>query len=339
MAEISQRPGVYSQYTLSSAYGRGMPQGAALVAAKGTQEETGKLNSFTNLRELKEWAGYQAESPCHKAGALLLEQGVGKVFLFTLGEDTAPLAEQAAALKEIGAIVTDIVDEAVLKKLAMEEGELASGQLGRIVFTGAETVEASIQLAGKVASARCCLCYPPMAIGEKESSLYTAAAFAAKVLLSESPAHTLNWVELEGVICSKTLTEDEINRLIAGGVTPFENWQGRVQCIRAVTTGTVAEKGMKSLNTVLIIDHVMAYLRENLTLLLKNSRGRTLGKDAIAAQAAVLLGNKQDEGLITYFETPVAAASLEDPSVCVLTVGFQTAAVVDIIRIDATIRI
>lgn len=339
MSAISQRPGVYSRHTVSLAAGRAVPQGAALVAAKGSAEEKGRLDGFSSLAALKEWEGFREDSPCHRAGALLLEQGVGKVYLFTVEEDYTPSVKAAESLWDIGAVVTDCVHGGTLRQFAQEERELSGGQLGRVVFSGTQTVEDSLRLAEETASSRCCLCYPPMEKEGEAKALYTAAAFAARVLALESPAYTLNWMELEGVDCPASPAEEEINRLILGGVTPFENWQGKAQCVRAVTTGVKAEQGLKSLNTLLIVDHVMAYLRENLTLLLKNSRGKALGAQAIASQAAVLLGNKQDEGLLTSFEPPTAAASPEDPTVCALRVGFQAATVVDIIRIDAVIRI
>ena len=339
MSVISQRPGVYSRYTVSLAAGRAVPKGAALVAAKGSAEEKSRLDSFSSLSALKGWEGFREDSPCHQAGALLLEQGVGKVYLFTVEEDYAPSVAAAEKLWDIGAVVTDCTQKEVLRQFAQEARELSGSQLGRAVFSGAETVEDSLRLAEETASSRCCLCYPPMERKGEKKSLYTAAAFAARVLTLESPAYTLNWMELEGVTCPDSPTEEEVNQLILGGVTPFENWQGKVQCIRAVTTGVHREQGMKSLNTLLIVDHVMAYLRENLTALLKSGRGKPLGGEAIASQAAVLLSNKQDEGLLTAFEPPTVSASPEDPTLCILRVGFQAATVVDIIRIDAAVRI
>lgn len=69
--------------------------------------------------------------------------------------------------------------------------------------------------------------------------------------------------------------------------------------------------------------------------------GKRVGfsQDSVVSQAAVVLDEKKQQGLITSFEPPVAYVQKEDPSVCVVELEFDLAAVFSRIYLTAHISI
>jgi hypothetical protein len=135
------------------------------------------------------------------------------------------------------------------------------------------------------------------------------------------------------------LPEFDVQRLIARGVSVFENIAGSVECVRAVTTRTQPDLSLRPLNSILIIDDVMRSLRAGLGSLLRGMRVGLITHDSISAQAAIILAAKRDEGILQSFEPPVVRTSAEDPSVCVVQLSFGVAHIVEQIHVNAHIRV
>ncbi|MEG1779156.1 MAG: hypothetical protein RR263_03570 [Oscillospiraceae bacterium] len=346
MNNNSQRPGVYSDYSVTPSLGRGVKVGTGAIVARG-KGESAAMQTFTSLTQLMGNTAYTSGSTVLLAAELMFKSGVSKVYTISLGNSTdipTTAAYKTAftslcSIADIGAIVTDCNDSVTLKAALAEIKQAGSGNTPRLIYGGGVGTTEVTTLAAALNNERCIICYPPTKVGIQTAAIFTAASFAAQVLTLQSPIYTLNWVELPYVNCEITLTETEVDTLINAGVTPFETKQGTTECIRAVTTASQEDKTLKSVNTILIIDHVMSYIRDNLEILLKDGKGRAMSADSIASQAAVLLSNKQDEGLISSFELPIVTASPDDPSVCTAQLAFKVSTVVSIIRIQATIRV
>lgn len=92
------------------------------------------------------------------------------------------------------------------------------------------------------------------------------------------------------------------------------------------------------MNTVMMIDDIIRSVRERLSSLLKGST-ILFSQDSVASQAAVVLDQKQQEGMVTSFEPPVVYVQPDDPSVCVVELEFYLASVFSQIYLTAHISI
>ena len=127
---------------------------------------------------------------------------------------------------------------------------------------------------------------------------------------------------LEGIEQLEPLSEQEIETLLGDGVTVLEMADGQAECIRCVTTrtrtGNEEDRTFSSVNVVMMIDEIIRAVRERLS---------------------EVLDEKKQQGLITSFEPPVAYVQKEDPSVCVVELEFDLAAVFSRIYLTAHISI
>ena len=138
------------------------------------------------------------------------------------------------------------------------------------------------------------------------------------------------------------MSEQEIETLLGDGVTVLEMADGQAECIRCVTTrtrtGNEEDRTFSSVNVVMMIDEIIRAVRERLSEMLKGKRVG-FSQDSVVSQAAVVLDEKKQQGLITSFEPPVAYLQKEDPSVCVVELEFDLAAVFSRIYLTAHISI
>ncbi len=348
MSTISQRPGVYSSYTVSSLYAPSRnARGAAVIAASGTAGSQGV--EITTLAQL-EGAFSQEDGALYTAVRLLLASGVPKVFCIGLGQN--PDAQQyTAALellksrKDCYGILCDSALAAVHTAFAgyLEEG--AQSQREQLAFFGIGEGEDALTAAQSANQERMIFTAGSAgAFGLEKSPLVPAAAVAAAVLTCEDVSLSFCYRELpllEGL--SPVFTEEEIDELLLGGVTVLEESAGQAQIIKCVTSRTATDgqtdRSFAAVNTILVIDEVMAALRSRLTALLKGGRNNAATRESIASQAVVCLAGFVEEGKLDSYEKPLCSQSEEDPSVCVVQVAFRIAHVIHQIVVDAKIQI
>jgi len=191
------------------------------------------------------------------------------------------------------------------------------------------------------------LCCPALEIaggtpeeGAQPQAIYGACALAAAVLSAPSPVSNFDGLALEGLHLPEPLPEDEIQRLIGAGVCVFEQVGDVVELIRAVSTHTRVEGGgslLRSLNTVLIIDDVMAGIRGALKGKLSGSGKVSL--ESLRDLVAVGLRGKQDDGIIMSFALPRVRPKEGDPSVALVEISFRAAHLLSQIHLTANIRV
>lgn len=186
------------------------------------------------------------------------------------------------------------------------------------------------------------LCCQAGSDGETESSVILTAAALAAMLVGSEPMDNLHGKVLESLTVIDPLEEQEVESLLGSGVTVLESLDGAVSCIRCVTsrtlTGGEEDRTFASVNTVMMIDDIIRSVRERLSSLLKGST-ILFSQDSVASQAAVVLDQKQQEGMVTSFEPPVVYVQPDDPSVCVVELEFYLASVFSQIYLTAHISI
>lgn len=327
---VSERPGVYSSYEVSSAlYGSGTGRGVgvAAVAAGGTKGTVSLITSYADAAAL-----YGGSSNLTALVRVLLENGAPVVYAVpVVVSGTAAKADYQAAFaalmerSEIGFMVCDSRDETIHAAMlaAIAAGEEQSKYRIGIVEAGGAAASL-VTLAGKMNSERMVLVGIPAAQG-------TAGAYAAAVagvLAGQTdPALPLGGAVLSGVEAPTTRYSDsDVGALIRGGVTPIEAQGGTVSVIRGVTsrttTGGVADATWRELSTILIVDDVLPTVRDSLKTRFARSKNTAQTRGAIRTQVAIELENKKAGEIIEDYGNVTVTADEEDPTVCRVQFSF-----------------
>ena len=238
-------------------------------------------------------------------------------------------------------MICDAAETADLEALDASVRKSSLDMRERIAFAGRALPSQAIADARHVNSERLVLCCPAAASGQsgEADAIFPAAAMAGRVLAQNDPSYNWNGESVSVLSDCVKLAEEDIQSLIAAGVTVFEDREG-VRCVRAVTTKTLsggaADLSMRPLGAILTIDEVISSIRRSLEARLSGVR---LSHESIASQIVVQLSAHLDEGLLSGFDSPVVYASGEDPSVCVAELGFQIAHALSQIHISAHIKL
>ena len=264
---------------------------------------------------------------------MLLNVGVSGVYAVPLTVDGSQAGEELyeGALRKLceikrgGVILCDSTKPEVLHKLK-EQVELASQNERERLAVGCVAKEQAAQTAKSLNCERMVLCCQKA--GMKEESLTVCAAAVAAMLAVGEAMDSYHSRPLEGIEQLEPLSEQEIETLLGDGVTVLEMADGQAECIRCVTTrtrtGNEEDRTFSSVNVVMMIDEIIRAVRERLSEMLKGKRVG-FSQDSVVSQAAVVLDEKKQQGLITSFEPPVAYVQKEDPSVCVVELEWCSA--------------
>lgn len=338
----NQRPGVYSQYDVSSLYAASSSSKYAAVVAKAAGGEPDTPQAFTSYSKAREVYGPE-DRLMLGAISILLGSGVSRVIAVPVtGDDYSPALAAAASLEDVGALVCDAEEASDIKKV-LAAVEAASGALReQIGYCGVGGGAAALAAAGALNSERMVICCPaslPLGDTGAPSPFFTAAAVAGAVLAADDPVHNFSGLGITCLEPPARLAEEQVQELLAGGVTVVEPVGEGVQIVRALTTKAGTDKAMGSLNTILIIDDVMTDTRATLRQRLRGSRITAHSRDSILAQVMVVLAGKQDDGIIESFLAPKVYTHEEDPAICVVELSFQAAHVLSQIHLVAHIQV
>ena len=328
--ETHQRPGVYSDYTLSSAWSTvgsggvvglvGLGAGEAMIRISTVGQAEEKLSAYPTLRRL----------------ALVILRSGGTVILSPAAagdkESYSAALDRLLLGAEVDAVVLD--SEVTNLQLALKEKvEAYSGEgnecLG-IIGLSDGTVDTLTTRALVMNSPRMVLVGGTATLKDEESisgGIYAAAAVAGFVAGEEDPALPVSGGVLEalGSVAEK-FTEDELDDLILGGVTILENMEGSVEILRGVTTCTtiegVSDSRYRELSTIRIIDHVVPGIRRSLKSRFLRKKNNAATRGAIGDQVAVELERFLKQEIIDSYGDIQVEVSLEDPTVCVVAFTF-----------------
>lgn len=327
---VSERPGVYSSYEVTSALygsGTGRAVGVAGVAAGGTKGAVSLITSYAAAASL-----YGGSSSLTGLVKVLLENGAPVVYAVpVVVSGTAARADYEVAFaalmerSEIGFMVCDSRDEAVHAALlaAISGGEERSKyRIGIVESAG--TASALVALAEKLNSERMALVGLPAAQGAAGAF---AAAAAGVLAAQNDPALPLGGAELAGVTAPDArFSDSDVNVLIRGGVTPIEALGGIVSVIRGVTTRTTtngtADATWRELSTILIVDDVLPTVRDSLKTRFARTKNTAQTRGAIRTQVVIELENKKSSEIIEDYGNVTVTADESDPTVCNVRFSF-----------------
>jgi len=334
---VHQRPGVYSSYDASSVIsGRGTGKLVGIAAAN-TLGQAGTVYTITSYDRAVETFGSGGSEDMAELIRLALKNGASAVAAVPVADEGGyeDAFEALEGVEGISVVVCGSTNIAVQQKLKESVSRASSMRMERIaVAAGAaeETVEQLITRAKTLNSERMVLTAPGAVDGRGEPlSGLTVAAAVAGVLAGESdPAVPLGGALLSGLNgAAQRYTENELDLLILGGVTPVENVGGSVSVVRGVTTRTTtggAEDGTwRDLSVIRVVDDVIPGLRAALRAKFRRAKNTQRSRGAIRAQVVLELEHKLAREIITGYENVAVTADPEDPTRCLVDFSFTVA--------------
>ena len=140
----------------------------------------------------------------------------------------------------------------------------------------------------------------------------------------------LNGAEVRGLGgLSTAYSDNDIDLLVRGGVTPLESVAGVVSPVRGITTrtttGGAADTTWRELTTILIVDDVIPAVRQALRSKFTRAKNTAQSRSAIRSQVIVELEKKVAEEIIDSYGEVTVSPSEDDPAVCLVEFSFAVA--------------
>ena len=166
--------------------------------------------------------------------------------------------------------------------------------------------------------------------GKTLPGVFAAAALAGVIASGRDPAVPLNGAEIRGLGgLSAAYSDNDIDLLVRGGVTPLESVAGVVSPVRGITTrtttGGAADTTWRELTTILIVDDVIPAVRQALRSKFTRAKNTAQSRSAIRSQVIVELENKVAEEIIDSYGEVTVNPSEDDPTVCLVEFSFAVA--------------
>lgn len=343
---VHERPGVYSAYEVSSVLRSVDRNGTAALAAVSAGGTVGELYALTSYSQAVEAFG--REDGMTLLAKLLLANGAARVLAVPVAEEGSydEAFSLLAAQEGVKVMVCDSQDLTVqqaLRETVEEASQLRRERIAVVAAGAGETVTQLLQRAKDLNSQRVVLT-APAAQGETLAGAQVAAAVAGAICAGSDPALPLGGAELRGIDrLEKVYTEGDLDLLIQGGVTPVEMTAGSAWVVRGVTTrtqtGGVSDATWRELTTILVVDDVIPAVRTALQARFHRTKNTQQVRSAIRSQVILELENKKGAEIITDYGEVEVQALEEDPTVCLVTFGFQVAHGLNQIWLSAQITV
>ena len=341
MSEIlHERPGVYSVYDASAVVSGGRAARIIGVAAKAVKGTAGEVVTVTGYS-----AGVAAfgEDGADAPGMstilrLLFENGASTVAAVRVA-DTGALKDYQDAFAALGkreaqVLVCDSAELTVQQALRTAVEEASALRRERIAVVGGDgdTAAELVTRAAALNSERMVLVGPDAldSAGEPLPGVFAAAALAGVIASGADPAVPLNGAEVRGLGgLGEEYSDNDIDLLVRGGVTPLESTAGEISPVRGITTrtttGGAADTTWRELTTILIVDDVIPAVRQALRSKFARAKNTAQSRSAIRSQVIVELEKKVAAEIIDSYGEVTVAASDSDPSVCLVEFGMAVA--------------
>lgn len=342
-----ERPGVYSDYTVSRLTASGGEKQILAMAAYSTA----KTGLYTVTARESGLAAFGSGSTLGKMLAAAYDNGAGTVLVYSM-DSTEKEAYEAAfdallSQKKAALICTDSHDAAVQAALAAAL-QASAGQKGECIgIVGMEdpTVEQLLERAAALDCERMVLVGPDVYEGTTLAGGCVAAAALGGLLAGETdPALPLNGAKLQSFdgVCA-AYSETEIDALVRGGVTVLEASGGAVSVLRGITTRQTVGDGRdttwRELTTVRICDDVIPGIRNALAARFSRAKNNAVTRSAIYTQVLLELESRVRREIIDGYENLSVEPSAADACVCRVKFGFTVTHGLNRIHLTANISV
>lgn len=333
-----ERPGVYSAYDTSAVTAGGRAARNIGVAAKAAKGTVGEAATFTGYAAGVSLFGEDTAPGMSTLLRLLFANGAAQVTAVRVA-DKGELEDYQAAFaalerENVQIVICDSAAENVQQALRTAVESASALRRERIAVVGGTEMSVSqlVSRAAALNSERVVLVGPDALDGKGQPlpGVFAAAALAGAVASQNDPAVPLNGAEVKGLCgLTKDYTDNDIDLLVRGGVTPLECAAGKVSPVRGVTTrtttGEAADTTWRELTTILIVDDVIPAVRNGLRSKFARSKNTPQGRAAIRSQVIVELERKLAAEIIESYDEVTVTASADDPTVCLVEFGFTVA--------------
>lgn len=321
-----ERPGVYSAYdasTIIRSGGTGAVAGVVGQCAKGTAGTRYRLSRYEEAV-----SAFGEGETLTALIKLLFQNGAAEVYAVPV-EPGGSYDAALAVLKEtegIAVVTCDSTEVSVQDALRQSVKDASEARRERIavVSGGSESVEKLIERAEHLNDERVLLVGPALTDG---TGAELAAAAAGAIAAETDPAVPLGGAALKGLGGLTTrYSDNEIDALVRGGVTPIEEVGGIISVVRGVTTrtktGGAADATWRELSTIRIVDDVIPAIRNALRTKFRRAKNTEQSRGAIRSQVVLELENKVSREIIAGYEGVSVTADAENPTVCVVEFSF-----------------
>ena len=339
MSEMKhERPGVYSVYDASAVVAAGRGNKTVGVAAKALRGTVGEAVVLTGYTAGVAAFGEETVPGMSAILRLLFANGAATIVAVRVADHGA-LSDYEAAFETLGKqdvqiVVCDSADLAVQQALRTAVETASDQRKERIAVVGGDgdTAAELVARAAGLNSERMVLVGPDAmdSKGNALAGVFAAAAVAGVLADGRDPAIPLNGAEVKGLGgLAETYSDNDIDLLVRGGVTPLESVAGVVSPVRGITTrtttGGAADATWRELTTILIVDDVIPALRSSLRSKFARAKNTARSRSAIRSQVIVELEKKVAAEIIDSYGEVTVTASAEDPTVCLVEFGFAVA--------------
>ena len=333
-----ERPGVYSSYDASTVVTAGRNSQTVGVAAKVVRGEVGEPVVITGYAAGVSAFGEDTTPGMTTILRLLFANGVSKVVAVPVAaEGELSDYEEAFAVLEkqdVQIVVCDSAELDVQQALRTSVETASQQRKERIAVVGGngDTATALVERATALNSERMVLIGSDAldGAGETLSGVFVAAAVAGVIAVQRDPAVPLNGAQIQGLNgLTEDYTDNEIDLLVRGGVTPLENVAGVISPVRGITTrtttGGVSDTTWRELTTILIVDDLIPSVRAALRSKFARAKNTTQSRSAIRSQVIVELEKKVAAEIIDSYGDVTVTADADDPTVCLVEFQFAVA--------------
>lgn len=333
-----ERPGVYSSYDASTLVrGSGGHQIVGLAAINSVAPAGVPITVTSYEGAVTAFGSQEGKQDMAELIRVALLNGAAAVVAVPVASEEGYEAafEALGSVENIRVMLCDSTQLAVQQALRDSVLSASAARRERIAVVGGaagEEVTALVERAKGLNCERVVLVAPSSVDSEDTAvdGLSTAAAVAGAIASQSDPAIPLGGAELLGLKgLSKQYSDNDIDLLVRGGVTPVESISGQVSVVRGVTTrtssGEVEDTTWRELSTILIVDDVIPTLRDSLRSKFRRAKNTPQSRGAIRTQVVLELENKMSREIITGYDQVTVSAHPEDPTVCVVEFTFTVA--------------
>ena len=330
-----ERPGVYSSYDASAVVTAGRGSKIIGVAAKAASGTVGEVVTLTGYTAGVAAFGEDVDPGMSTILRLLFLNGASTVAAVRVADEEPDYAGAFGVLGKVEAqiLVCDSGELSVQQALRTAVETASEQRRERIAVVGGSGLKASelVERAAELNSERMVLVGPDLVRGEGTlPGVFASAALAGAIASGTDPAIPLNGAELSGLEgLTEDYTDNDIDLLVRGGVTPLESVGGVVSPVRGITTrtttGGAADSTWRELTTILIVDDIIPSIRTALRSRFSRAKNTARGRSAIRSQGIVELEKKVAAEIIDSYGEVTVNALEEDPTVCLVEFGFAVA--------------
>ena len=348
---IHERPGVYSSYDASAVIRGGR---AVRVIGAAAHSVSGTANTPITLTSYEAGVSAFGEDAADSPGMstllkLLFQNGAATVVAAAVEDDDYAAAFAALqGVENVRIIVCDSGELTVQQALRESVESASAARRERIAVVGMSEAGTTALTARAAAlnSERMVLVAPDAldSAGEKLPGMFAAAAVAGAIAAGADPAVPLNGTPLKGLGgVSAQYSDNEIDLLVRGGVTPLEAVGGVVSPVRGITTRTTTGGAQditwRELTTILIVDDMIPTIRSSLRSRFSQTKNTAQTRGAIRSQVIVELESKLRAQIIDSYGEVAVSVYDEDPTVCLVEFSFSVAHGLNQIHLTAHITI